>query len=128
METDIFELIGRDRFAAVSGVRLISCGAGEAVTEVEITPDHLNGVGTVQGGLIFTLADTAFAAAANAGGQKTVSLGAAVSFLRAPRAGVLRAHAATVSRGRSTCCIEVSVTDGEGKLVAKMQSTGFSRG
>ena len=124
---DIFALIENDRFAREAGCRLVSCGNGEAVVEVELQERHLNGVGTAQGGLIFTLADTAFAAAANEGGQQTVSLSAAVSFLRAPRAGTLRAHAMTVSRGRSTCCIDVTVTDGEGRTVAKVQCSGFSR-
>ena len=124
---DIFELISRDRFAMESGCRLVSCGGGEAVVEVELTEKHRNGVGTAQGGLIFTLADTAFAAAANSGGQETVSLSATVNFLRAVRSGKLTARATTLSRGRTTCCIEVLVTDGEGRAVAKLQCTGYSR-
>ncbi len=124
---DIFALIGNDRFAQEAGCRLVSCGMGEAVVEVELEERHLNGVGTAQGGLIFTLADTAFAAAANEGGQQTVSLSTTISFLRAPRSGILRAHAVTVSRGRTTCCIDVTVTDGLDRLVAKLQCTGYSR-
>ena len=112
-----------------AGIRLVSCGDGEAVTEVTLEPRHLNAVGTAQGGLIFTLADTAFAAAANAGGQETVSLSTTVNFLRSARAeaGKLTARAVTVSRGRSVCCIDVTVTDERGRAVAKLQCTGYSK-
>ena len=126
---DIWEFISHDRFAMDAGIRLVSCGDGEAVTEVTLEPRHLNAVGTAQGGLICTLADTAFAAAANAGAPETVSLSTTVNFLRPARGEgtVLTAHAVTVSRGRSVCCIDVSVTDGEGRAVAKLQCTGFSK-
>ena len=126
-EMDIYELIGNDRFAVENGCRLVECGGGEAVVEVELEPRHLNGVGAVQGGLIFTLADTAFAAAANADGHQIVSLSSTVNFLRAVRGGKLTARAVPVSRGRTTCCYDVLVTDGEGKPVAKVQCTGFSK-
>lgn len=123
---DVFEKIGKDRFAMDAGCRLVSCGEGEAVVEVEAEERHLNGVGLVQGGLIFTLADTAFAAAANSDGRDTVSLSSTINFLRAAKVGKLTARATTVSRGRTTCCIEVAVTDGDGRLIAKMQSTGYT--
>ena len=125
---DVREIISHDRFAMDAGIRLVSCGDGEAVTEVTLEPRHLNGVGTAQGGLIFTLADTAFAAATNAGEQTTVSLSTAINFLRPAGAGqTLTARAVTVSRGRSVCCIDVMVTDEQGRPVAKLQCTGFSK-
>ena len=126
---DIWEFISHDRFAMDAGIRLVSCGDGEAVAEVALEPRHLNAVGTAQGGLIFTLADTAFAAAANAGAPETVSLSTTINFLRPARAegGKLTAHAVTISRGRSVCCIDVTVTDEQGRAVAKLQCTGFSK-
>ena len=124
---DIREFIAKDRFAADAGCRLVSCADGEAVVEVELDERHLNAVGTAQGGLIFTLADTAFAAAANSGGQQTVSLSSTVSFLRPAKAGKLIARATTVSRTHSTCCIDVLVTDASDRLLAKVQCTGYSR-
>ena len=127
---DIWEFISHDRFAMDAGIRLVSCGGGEAVAEVALEPRHLNAVGTAQGGLIFTLADTAFAAAANAGSPETVSLSTTVNFLRPARAegeAKLTARAVTVSRGRSVCCIDVTVTDEQGRAVAKLQCTGYSK-
>lgn len=124
---DIWEFIAKDRFAMDAGCRLVSCGNGEAVTEVTLLPQHLNAVGTAQGGLIFTLADTAFAAAANADGQETVSLSATVTYLRPASIGKLTAHAITVNRGKSICCIDVLVTDEQKRSIAKFQCTGYSK-
>lgn len=125
---DIREMIENDRFAACAGIRLVSCGGGEAVTEVDLAEQHLNAMGTAQGGLIFTLADTAFAAVSNDGRPQTVALNNDISFLRPATAGTLRATATLVSSGRATCCVDVRVTDGAGKLVAKMQCIGHTRG
>ena len=125
---DIWEFISHDRFAMDAGIHLVSCGGGEAVVEVALEPRHLNAVGTAQGGLIFTLADTAFAAATNAGEQTTVSLSTAINFLRPAGAGqTLTARAVTVSRGHNVCCIDVTVTDERDRMVAKLQCTGFSK-
>ena len=121
-------MIANDRFAAFAGIKLVSCGGGEAVAEVELTENHLNAVGTAQGGLIFTLADTAFAAVCNDGRPQTVALNNAISFLRPATAGTLRATATLVSSGRTTCCADVLVTDAAGKPVAKMQCTGYTKG
>ena len=126
---DIREMIANDRFAAFAGIKLVSCGGGEAVAEVELTEHHLNAVGTAQGGLIFTLADTAFAAVCNDGRPATVALNNDISFLRPAMAGgTLRATATLVSSGKATCCVDVRVPDGAGKLVAKMQCIGHTRG
>ena len=55
----------KDHFAASSGMRLVELRPGYAKTSVQIEQRHLNGVGTVHGGAIFTLADFAFGAAVN---------------------------------------------------------------
>ena len=54
-----------DRYAKLSGIELLSVSPGLAVAQMKIQPHHMNAVGSVQGGAIFTLADLAFAAASN---------------------------------------------------------------
>ena len=124
-------LIANDRFAAETGVRLVSCGGGSAVLELELTEKHLNAEGRPQGGLLFTLADTAFAVAANEdarnAGRDTVSLSSTINFLRPAAGSTLTATAVTVSRGRTTCCVDVTITDAAGNTVAKAQCTGYTR-
>ena len=117
-----------DRFAAELGAVITECGEGGATVEMDVGPRHLNAAGTVQGGALFTLADFAFAVAANAGGVLTVSLQNSISFLRAAKPGRLTARAERVSETRRTCCYDVSVTDEAGNLTARMSVTGYRRG
>ena len=94
--------------------------------ELEITPDKLNGLDLVQGGAIFTLADLAFAGAANSGGIPTVSASVNLSYIRPGTGTKLRAVASEVSRGRRTGVYSVQVFDGAGKIVAHGSITGFA--
>ena len=121
---DAFEFVGQDRFAADNGIRLVSCENGVAVTEVEIAERHLNANRVVQGGLIFTLADTAFALLCNSGERRAVSLADTINFLRPGTGTKLTATARFVSSGKTTSCVDVVVTDDRDRAVAKMQCTG----
>ena len=67
----IQEFLQGDKFAIMAGVELLEVGNGYARARMEIRPEHLNGGGVCQGGAIFTLADLAFAAAANSHARLT---------------------------------------------------------
>ena len=114
-----------DTFGKSSRVKLLAIKPGYAEAVMEITENSCNAVGTVQGGAIFTLADMAFAGAANSCGDKCVAMNAAASFIRPGSGRFLRAEAREVSRGRRSCVIDVEVRNEEDKLVAKIQFTGF---
>ena len=114
-----------DTFGKSSRMKLTEVREGYAEAVMEITENSCNAVGTVQGGAIFTLADMAFAGAANSFGDKCVAMSAAVSFIRPGSGKKLRAEAKTVSKGRRSCVLDVEVKNEENKLVAKIQFTGF---
>lgn len=114
-----------DRFAAESGAVIDSVAPGCAICSLEVEPRHLNAGGSVQGGAIFTLADFAFAVAANAGQPLTVSLSNQISFLKSPRGKKLIAEACCVTSGKRTCFYRVSVTDDVGTAVAEMTVNGY---
>ena len=114
-----------DTFGKSSRMQLTEVKEGYAEAVMEITENSCNAVGTVQGGAIFTLADMAFAGAANSFGDKCVAMSAAVSFIRPGSGRILRAAAKTVSKGRRSCVVEVEVKNDDDKLVAKLQFTGF---
>lgn len=119
------EFIGNDRFAAENGVRLVSCENGVAVTEVALEERHLNANHVAQGGLIFTLADTAFALLCTAGDRRGVGMANTINFLRPGTGTKLTATAVFVNNGRTTNCVDVVVTDDQNRIVAKMQCTGY---
>jgi acyl-CoA thioesterase len=85
-----------DRFAATSGMRLVELRPGYAKTSLQVEDRHLNNLGTVQGGAIFTLADFAFGVAAKTAGKVAVAINANISFLKAARSGALYAEATEI--------------------------------
>jgi acyl-CoA thioesterase len=69
------------------GMRVVEMTAGYAVVTMEVRADMLNGFGIAHGGLVFALADTAFAMACNEEGTVTVSSGAEITFLATSHPG-----------------------------------------
>lgn len=114
-----------DTFGKSNAMQITRLEEGYAEAELQINANSMNAVNTVQGGAIFTLADMAFAGAANSFGEKCVAMSAAVSFIRPGSGEKLYAKAKVISKGKRSCVVEVEVLSGEGKLVAKLQITGF---
>ena len=114
-----------DRFATGSGMRLVELRPGFAKTSMEVENRHLNSVGTVHGGAIFTLADFAFGAAVKTGGKVAPLINTSLSFLKATRSGTLYAEASEISRSRKLSVCTVRVTNDAGELVALFQGTAY---
>lgn len=111
-----------------AGAVIDEVGDGFARCSMEYGKEHLNAAGSVMGGAIFTLADFAFAVAANCGGRMTVSLTSQISFMSSPRGGKLFAEARRVKEGKHTCFYEVNLTDAENRPVTEVSVTGFIKG
>ena len=92
-----------DAASAALGMRLVELGPGEARVSMVVRADMVNGHDLCHGGLIASLADSAFALACNSRGPVTVASGFEVDFLEPARLGqVLDAHGREVAlRGRS---------------------------
>ena len=128
-ENKIIDYINRfDRFAAGNNIQLTKVEPGYAEAEMIITTDLLNGNNVVQGGAIFTLADIAFAGAANAENKGMVTQSSNLTFLRPGSGEKLFASAKEINRGKSTGVYEIRVTNEPGKLVACGQMIGFATG
>ena len=69
------------------GIELVEHGAGWARARMVVRADMVNGHDTCHGGLIFTLADTAFACACNSWGPVTVAAECSIVFIAAARRG-----------------------------------------
>ena len=124
MEMDALKALlnNDDRFCRYNGMRIDVLRLGYAEAVMDITENSLNGLGIAQGGSIFTLADLAFAGAANSHGFRTVGLNSNINFIRPGVGRQLRAKATEVSR---TCVYRVEVFNDDGKIVAHGSSTGF---
>jgi len=93
-----------------------------------VSKKFANGHGFCQGGIITTLADTAFAHACNAYNRITVAQGLSIEFIRSAKIGErLVAIATEQSRGRLTGVYQVKVYRPDEKLVAIMTGKSFTR-
>jgi acyl-CoA thioesterase len=99
---------------------------GYARISMRLRPDMLNGHGTAHGGMIFALADTAFAYACNSRNAKTVAAQASIVFLDSARVGeMLVAEARETALAGRSGVYHVAVRGEDGRAVAEFQ--GYSR-
>ncbi|MBV8687621.1 MAG: hydroxyphenylacetyl-CoA thioesterase PaaI [Alphaproteobacteria bacterium] len=108
------------------GIALLEACEGYARICMTMRADMLNGHGTAHGGMIFALADTAFAYACNGRNLRTVAAQASIVFLDAAREGdELIAEAQEQALVGRSGVYHVSVKAADGRAIAEFQ--GFSR-
>ena len=76
-----------DAASRMLGMKVVAVGPGTATVSMTVREDMINGWGLCHGGLVASLADSAFAVACNSHGEVTVAAGFDVSFLEAARLG-----------------------------------------
>jgi uncharacterized protein (TIGR00369 family) len=92
---------------------------GKAVCRIDIEDIHLNGNGTLHGGVYASLIDNAMGLAVAAlVGLRTATIGLDVKFLGAVREGRITCSAEVVHRTRRIATVEARVRNGEDNLVA----------
>ena len=108
------------------GMELTHVSEGVAVMELTVRKHHCNGHGMCHGGIIFALADSAFAFACNSRNQVTVAQHNAISYIASGRLGDrLRAEATEISLTGRSGISDVHVTNQAGVLIAEFR--GLSR-
>ena len=94
---------------------------------MRVREDMTNGFAITHGGLVFALADTAFAIACNEDERVTVAAGADITFLKATRAGqTLSAEAVRRTVSGRTGLYDVTVTDESGDVVAEFRGRSLT--
>ena len=115
-------MVERDPAATSLGIELVEAAPGRAEVRMRVRPDMLNGHGTCHGGVVFTLADTAFAVACNTDRDVTVAAGATIEFLAPARDGaILTARCAERARQGRSGYYEVDVVADDGAIIALFQ-------
>lgn len=117
----------RDNASAMLGLVVEVDEPGRAVVSMTVRDDMLNGFAITHGGIVFALADTAFAIACNEDERVTVAAGADIAFLKSTRAGqTLTATAVRrVVTGR-TGLYDVTVLDETGDAVAEFRGRSIT--
>lgn len=116
----------RDRAAQALGMRIDSVAPGRATLSMPVRSDMVNGHHICHGGLIFSLADTAFAYACNAYNLNTVASGCNIDFVAPGKEGdTLQATAVERSRSGRTGVYDVTVRDSAGKDLALFRGKSY---
>jgi len=101
------------------GMRITRIAAGEAELTMQVRPDMTNGHHICHGGIVFALADSAFAFACNSYGDNTLAAAASIDFLAPAREGdTLTATARELWRGGRSGLYEIVVANQRGESVA----------
>ena len=105
---------GTDYFRELLGITVHEVRDGYAKMSIEITQKHTNAVGFTHGGVLFALADCAFAEAVNFGNRKAVAIQVSINYLRPSAEGdVLTAEATTVSDKKTLVLCSVIIKKGD---------------
>jgi acyl-CoA thioesterase len=120
-------MMQRDKASSALGMVVVRDEPGLAVVSMLVREDMTNGFRITHGGLVFALADTAFAIACNEDESVTVAAGADITFLKSTHAGqTLTATAMRRTRSGRTGLYDVSVTDESGDAVAEFRGRSLT--
>lgn len=114
-------------FAQDIGVDLISISDGHAVAELPVTARLFNPIGTIHGGVMYTLADTVCGCAAVSRGQISTTIEGKLNHIRATteKDKKLIAKADVLHFGRQTIVTSVEIQNDSGRSVAAGLFTYF---
>ena len=116
----------RDRAAQALGMKIIRIQPGSALLTMAVRSDMVNGHHICHGGMIFSLADTAFAYACNSYNKNTVASACHIDFLAPAREGdMLEAEAVEQSAAGRTGVYDITVRIAGGKTVALFRGKSY---
>jgi len=116
-----------DRASKLLGMQIVDVSPGSATLVMTIRDDMLNGHDICHGGLITTLADSAFAFACNSYNELTVASGFSVDLLAPGRLNdVLTARCTEVSKAGRTGVYDTVITNQRGERVAVFRGRSYT--
>lgn len=114
-----------DHFAELLGIELLHSNFEQSACRLHIGEQHRNALGGIHGGLIFSLADIAFAAACNAGAAVYIGLQAEVRYMSKAEGDVLTATATLMGGSRKIAHYQVLVTDSRNTRIALFSASAY---
>jgi len=118
-----------DNASHALGIEMKVTGVGAAHARMRIRDDMVNGLDVCHGGLVFALADTAFAFACNAYNNQSFAASCQIEFLRPARLGdELLAIASEDHRGRRSGYYTVKIQNQRDEPVALFRGRSVGNG
>jgi acyl-CoA thioesterase len=103
-----------DYFRESLGIEVLEARDGYSKMSLKVSKEHTNFVGFTHGGVIFALADCAFAEAVNYSDKRAVAVQVSINFIKPSSEGdVLTAEATTISEGKTFALCKVTVRKGD---------------
>ena len=119
-------MYARDRAAQALGMKIVRVQPGRALLTMAVRPDMVNGHHICHGGMIFSLADTAFAYACNSYNRNTVASACHIDYLLPAREGdLLEAEAIEQSASGRTGVYDIAVRIAGGKTIALFRGKSY---
>lgn len=123
------KLMQGDAFSKWLGIEVLDIKEGYSKIKMTLRNEMLNGLGTIHGGIAFSVADSALAFACNNRNNLSVALDTSITFTKATMPGdVLTAEARELHNGRSTGLYIITITNQIGQQVALFKGTCFRTG
>ncbi len=114
-----------DGFVKLAGIEIVSLDEKKAVVRAKVDDNHRNANGAVQGGMLYTLADFAFAVLGNHLHPITVTQVGQISYVKAAYTNEVTATATETIRVGKTTVSQVVITDEQGQTVCVCTFNGF---
>ena len=125
----IKHILHHDKFSEWLGIKLIDVKEGYCKIKMKVREEMVNGFHVMHGGIVFSLADSAFAFACNTHNNLSLALECNISFLKQVNVGdELIAEAKEIHNGRSTGVYSISVLNQHDQQVALFKGTCFRTG
>ena len=119
-------MYARDRAAQALGIKIVRVQPGTSLLTMTVRSDMVNGHHICHGGMIFSLADTAFAYACNSYNKNTVASACHIDFLAPAKEGeTLEAEAVEQSAAGRTGVYDITVRNNHGKTIALFRGKSY---
>ena len=119
-------MYARDRAAQALGIQIVRVQPGASLLTMTVRSDMVNGHHICHGGMIFSLADTAFAYACNSYNKNTVASACHIDFLAPAKEGeTLEAEAVEQSAAGRTGVYDITVRNNHGKTIALFRGKSY---
>ena len=120
------QILKKDSFAQWLQLNIEECKEGFCKVSMLVRQDMLNGLGMAHGGILFSLADSTFAFAANSRNKRAVAIDASINFIKPAHEGdKLMAEAIEVHDGKSTGLYQISVFNQKKEQIALFKGLCF---
>ena len=119
-------MLAKDEFSRWLGVLVLEVAPAKSVCRMTVRPEMVNGFGVAHGGIVFSLADSAFAFACNTQGRIAMSIENGITYPGPVHPGdVLTASAVEESACRRLGYYRVVVTNQKNETVGLFHGTAY---